>query len=212
MNDPGRKTALVAVTLGVVGLGSLVSLIAFFLVGGPLGAINDVGNGALGLLSGALAVTSWRLGAAPRPGNGAVAISAAILGATVTVVGSALILSDTTGFFLAGPVSSAGFALIGSWLILLNRWNASNRGHRWPTQRCTLGVIAGAVMALGVFSIPGVAMGLDDMGTAPNWIQLGGLSWLGTYILFPFWSIWLGRSLAAVSQRETKTDHRQSAS
>lgn len=207
MNDPDRRTAVVAIALGAVGLGSLVSLIAFFVVGGPLGAINDVGNGVLGLLSGALAVTSWRSAAAPRPGNDALAVSAAVLGAMVTVVGSVLVLSETTGFFLAGLVSSTGFALIGIWLLLLNRWVSIDRGQRWPRQRLTLGVIAGAVMALGIISIPGVAMGLDDMAAAPTWIRVAGVSWLGTYLLFPIWSIWLGRTLATEKRQEADTDH-----
>jgi hypothetical protein len=43
-------------------------------------------------------------------------------------------------------------------------------------------------------------------------MQVNGLSWLGTYILFPIWSIWLGRALAAESPRETEIGHGQSAS
>ena len=34
----------VAVVLGVVALASMASLIAFFVVGGPFGMINDIGN------------------------------------------------------------------------------------------------------------------------------------------------------------------------
>ncbi len=212
MKDPGRASAYVAVTLGIIGLGSWISLIVFFIVGGPFGAINDVGNGALALLSGALAVMTWRSGAAPGPANGAVVISVALLGATVAVIGSALILSDTTGFFLAGLVSSTGFALIGVWLHLLNRWIASNGDQGWPARRLTLGKLAGAVMALGIISIAGAVMGLDDMGAAPVWVHVGGISWLGTYILFPVWSIWFGRALAEQRPPGTETGHLQSAS
>jgi hypothetical protein len=47
-----RSSIPLARTLGVVGLLSWLSLIVFFIVGGPFGAFSDVGNGALGLLSG----------------------------------------------------------------------------------------------------------------------------------------------------------------
>ncbi len=50
-------------------------------------------------------------------------------------------------------------------------------------------------MTLGFINVPGVALGLGDMETAPGWIQAGGPNWLGTYILFPTWSIWFGRAL-----------------
>jgi hypothetical protein len=190
-----RSLGRLAVALGCVGLASGTSLIAFFVVGGPFGALNDVGNGALGVLSGLLAITLWRAGAAPPPGGGGVTSSLALLGAGVAAVGSLLILTDTTGFFLAGLVSSSGFALIGAWLIALNLWLSSDAAARWPKRRVVLGVAAGTAMALGFISVVGVSMGLDDMDTAPVWIHVGGLSWLGTYLLFPIWSIWFGRAL-----------------
>ncbi len=55
MKCPGRASAYVAVTLGIIGLGSWSSLIVFFVVGDPFGTINDVGNGALALLN-----SAWR--------------------------------------------------------------------------------------------------------------------------------------------------------
>jgi hypothetical protein len=55
---------------------------------------------------------SWRSGARCP----AVFVGIAAVGAAITVVGSYLILSDATGLFLAGLVSSVGFALIGVWL------------------------------------------------------------------------------------------------
>jgi hypothetical protein len=190
-----RSLGRLATTLGCVGLASGTSLIVFFAVGGPFGTLNDVGNGALGVLSGLLAVALSQPGAAPPPGGGSMTSSLALLGAGVTVVGSLLILTDTTGFFLAGLVSSSGFALIGVWVIALNRWLSSDAAAGWPARRVPLGVAAGAVMCLGFVSVVGVSMGLDDMDTAPVWIHVGGLSWIGTYLLLPIWSIWFGRAL-----------------
>jgi hypothetical protein len=151
---------------------------------------------AFGVLSGVLAWSLWRRGATAGPGDGLLASSIAILGGAITVVGSALILSDTTGFFLAGLVSSVGFAMIGIWLIALNRWLAADAAQQRPGQLVKLGIVAGAVMAVGLINAPGIAMGLDDMDSAPGWILVGNLSWLGTFILFPIWSIWFGHALA----------------
>ena len=201
VSDLSRTSGRLAVVLGAVGIGSWVSLVAFFVFGGPFGAINDVGNGALGLLSGTLAVLLRRLGGRPGPGDGALATGAAVVGAVVTVVGSALILSDSTGFFLAGLVSGSGFALIGLWLVMLSGWVGSTTGGPEPLPQPRLGVVAGAVMALGLISVPGVVMGLDDMAAAPGWVNLGDISWLGTYVLFPIWSIRVGRALGRSAEQ-----------
>jgi len=31
-------------------------------------------------------------------------------------------------------------------------------------------------------------MGVDDMKTAPGWIWIGFLGWIGTYLIYPVWS------------------------
>ena len=47
-------------------------------------------------------------------------------------------------------------------------------------------------MALGVMQVPAIVLRLDDMATAPAWVWIGFLGWLGIYILYPAWAIWLG--------------------
>jgi drug/metabolite transporter (DMT)-like permease len=187
--DRGRSIGRLAIALGVVVVASIVSLAVFYAVGGPFGAINDLGNALVGILSALLAWT-WR----PRGMEStlrAATIGAAVLGAAITVVGTALV--ETTGFFFAGLVSSVGFALIGLWLVALNR--SIGTDGRWPRRLPTLGLVVGLLMALGFAAAPGIAMGLDDMGAAPWWIWIGFLGWIGTYLLYPVWSIWLGRGL-----------------
>jgi hypothetical protein len=191
-----RSSIPIARTLGVVGLLSWLSLIVFFIVGDPFGTLNDIGNGALGLLSAALAVTLMPAVTAPNPGVKVLASSAAVLGAAITVVGSVLILWDITGFYLAGLVSSMGFAFIGVWLVAFNHWIADDVRQRCPRRLPIVGILAGAIMAIGFINIPGVVWGLDDMEKAPVWILAGGINWLGTYVLFPVWSIWFSRALA----------------
>ncbi|TCO50044.1 hypothetical protein EV646_102115 [Kribbella antiqua] len=184
-----RSLGGLAIVHGIVGLVTCLSLIVFYIVEGPFGAINDVGNAVLGVLSAGLAWMSWRSGARCP----AAFVGIAAVGAAITVVGSYLVLSDATGFFLAGLVSSVGFALIGVWLIAVNHWSAADSPG--PRRLRTAGLVAGAVMALGFINAPGIAMGLDGMDTAPAWTFLGGFSWAGTYLLFPIWSLRLARAL-----------------
>jgi hypothetical protein len=51
------------------------------------------------------------------------------------------------------------------------------------------------IMAMGFATLPGIAMGLDDRDAAPGWIWIGFLGWIGTFIIYPVWRIWLGRVL-----------------
>jgi hypothetical protein len=185
-----RITGGIAVLVGAVALISAASLAAFFAMGGPFGAINDWTIGIIGLLTGLLAVGLGRREGATRIPRGIVPIGFAVIGAAIVVVGSALVISDKTGFLLAGLVESLGFALIGVWLIVLNRSIAG--ATRWPRRLSGLGIVAGLVMAIGFVVIPGIAMGLDDMDAAPAWVWLGFLGWLGIFFLYPVWSIRFG--------------------
>lgn len=171
-----------AIVHGIVGFATCLCLIVFYLGADAFGSINDVGNAALGLLSGGLAWRFQESAAKVRP----VFVGIAALGAMIIVVGSILILTDATGFFLAGLVSATGFALIGVWLIAAGRRLADSP---WPQRLQRAGLVAGAVMVLGFVSVPGIIMGLDDLNTAPGWTYVGGLSWAGTYLLFPAWSL-----------------------
>ena len=94
----------------LVGVVALVSLIVFFIVGGPFGFINDVSNAAL---AGTLAANWLRSGERPTPSL-RVTKDLALIGVAAAVVGSTLIIFDTTGYFLAALVSASGFALVGT--------------------------------------------------------------------------------------------------
>ena len=143
--------------VGCVGIGTCVSLIVFFVVGAPFGFINDVGNAVLAVVAGALAVGLLRL-TESRSTTLRIGASLAVVGVAVVVVGSVLVVSDVTGYFLAGLVSATGFALIGTWLVVACR---SSTG--WPVAlsmgRSRLGVVSGAVMAIGLVNVPGILDG-----------------------------------------------------
>jgi len=186
--DSVRLDGRVAVAAGVVGLGSLASLTALFVVGQPFGTINDIGNGTLGVLSALLAATS--LSRRRDSILETATVASAVVGAAFAVAGSVLVISGTTGFFLAGLVSSVGFALIGAWLVAVNR---SAGAGRWPRTLRTLGVTAGLTMLFGLVMVPGIVMQLDAMSTAPGWLWIGFVGWIGTFVLYPIWGLWVGR-------------------
>ncbi|HEV8546227.1 MAG TPA: hypothetical protein VGQ64_08020 [Candidatus Limnocylindrales bacterium] len=201
--DLDQRAARLALAVGVVALGSLISLAVFFAVGGPFGAINDWSIGVFGALSALLAFVLYRRGYIEPHGLATLATGTAILGAVIVVVGAALVITDTSGFLLAGLVESVGFALVGFWLIALSRSMAS--APRWPRRLPFLGIVAGIVMAIGIIVIPGVAMGLDDMETAPGWVWIGFIGWLGIFLFYPIWSLWFGSVLRQGTNRRPTT-------
>lgn len=183
MNAAARTTAAALAAVAVV---SLVSLIAFFTVGEPFGSINDAGNGVIAVLSAALALATHRPGGIP-------ATALAVVGAATAVVGSLLVMTDATGYFLAGLVSALGFACIGVWLVVVGL------SGELPASR--LALMAGAVMALGFVDIPGILQGLDDQDAAPTWLLAAGICWAGTYVLLPLWAF----RVAAASEHATRS-------
>jgi hypothetical protein len=192
-----RDTGRLALAVGVCAAGSAVCLATFYAVQGPFGTINDIGNATAGVLSAGLA---WRLRRLIPGRTGDVAVGLATVGAGLTVTGSVLVISGTTGFFLASLVSSVGFAGIGTWLLALNR--SDSVAAVWPRGIRRLGIAAGALMALGIVAAPGIFLRLDDMSTAPGWVWIGLVGWLGSFVVYPAWAIWLGRvetSLARVA-------------
>ena len=124
---------------------------------------------------------------------GQIALAFAVVGAIFTILRSILIIFGFTGFVLAGWYSGIGYALIGFWLaafccLLL-------RSEALPHNLVIFGIVAGAFMAIGLIGIPGILAGIDSMESMPWYLYLAFFGWLGTYILYPIWTIWLGRNL-----------------
>jgi hypothetical protein len=187
MNEAQHQdTGRLALAIGIAAAGSAACLATYYAVHGPFGTINDIGNAATGGLSAALA---WRLRRQISGRAANVSVRAAIAGAGLTVAGSALVVSGTTGFFFAGLVSSVGYAGIGAWLVVLNKSDAM--AAVLPPRLRSLGIAAGALMALGIAAAPGIVLGLDDLAAAPAWVWIGLLGWLGIFVAYPAWAIWL---------------------
>ena len=180
---------LLAIITGIVGLLALVLLILFFIVSGPFGTLNDICNGLTGILSGILA---WNLSAKfhVRP----IFFMLALIGTLAIALGSVLIIFDITGWYLAGLYTSAGYALIGLWLVALNYW--VRQINPWPHGLINFGLIIGVMMALGLLTIPGIVNRVDSWELGPWYInyigQVGSVAYL---LLYPIWCILVGRRL-----------------
>ncbi len=70
----------------------------------------------------------------------------------------------------------------------------------WPRGPRTLGVVAGALMSVGVVLVPGILLRLDDAAAAPAWVWVGFLGWLGTYVAYPAWALWLAARPEAIGR------------
>jgi len=180
-----------ATAIAVVGLVNVTTIILMYTVAGFFGPLNDVGNGTEGVL---LAVLAWRLAPVARsssPDLARAGVLAATAGATIVVLGSLLVLSGRTGWFLAGHVTMLGYAILGPWVIGIN--GIAQRGAWWPQPVTTLGRLAGLAMLCGVFAIPAILSGLDDPRHTPWFVIVsygGGVGW---FLLVPVWSLRLGR-------------------
>jgi hypothetical protein len=186
-----------AITTGISGLLALVLLILFFTVGGPFGTLNDIFNGLTGILSGALA---WSLSRKFQKGPPLSIL--AWIGALSVVLGSILVIFEITGWYLAGLYGSAGYALIGLWLLALNY--TVRQVKPWSHRLVNLGLIAGAIMALGLLTIPAIINRIDEWDLGPWYVNyIGQLGSIGYLLLYPLWCILVGRKLLA-TQNETE--------
>jgi hypothetical protein len=178
-----RSLARLAVTAGIVAIAADVSFGIFSAVGEPFGSINDIGDAAFGILAGWIA---WSM----RDRAGQLWATVALVGAAISVVGSWLVISGTTGWLMAGFVSGVGFALIGPSVVTSSRRMVD---ARWPRRLAQLGMLTGALMVLGIISLGPVALRYDNPDTAPGWAWIGFVGWMGAFVLYPIWAIWLGR-------------------
>jgi hypothetical protein len=157
------------------------------------GKVNDVFNSIIGISS---AVLAWMLYAEHHANSALgsqIALLLAVLCAVLTTVGSVLIIYGFTDFVLAGWYSGIGYALIGLWLAAF--CYSLLRSDALPHNLVIFGVVVGAFMAVGLLGIPGIFAGIDSMESMPWYLYVAFFGWLGTYILYPIWTIWLGKNL-----------------
>ena len=179
----GTTGTVATATAGAAVL-SIASFGAFAVAGQPWGSINDACFAVTGLLAGVLV---WRL----RTTTGATLAAAAVVGGVVVAVGSGLVISGTTGWLLAGFVSTLGFGIIGPGITTASGRLAAGGAVSQGIGR--LGRWAGWFATLGLTAAIPVALRIDDPATAPWWSWLTMIGWLGGAILIPLWAFRLGR-------------------
>jgi len=192
-NSAYSTVGWIALIAGIAGILATVLIFLFYTVGGPFGTLNDIFNGVAGFLSGILA---WRLFSELRLTSSflpLVGLILAFLGAVVVLIGSILIIFDFTGWVLAGWYTTLGNALIGIWLILLSY--SMRKNSMFPQNLSTFGLFVGVIMAVGILAMLGIWMKIDSTESTPGYLNLGYLGFLGSYFLYPAWTIWLGRTL-----------------
>jgi hypothetical protein len=191
----GSSIGWVAIATGVMGLFAAVFIILFYAVGAPFGTLNDISNGLLGILTGILAALLYAQVRAQSPFLGLVTLILALIGVVLVPVGSALVISGRTGWFLAGTYTATGFGAMGLWLVGLNL--SAQQANSWPQSLVIAGIVIGVIMALGLVAVPGIFSGIDAWDSAPWYVSYVGVaaSGLGWLILYPIWCILLGRML-----------------
>lgn len=189
-NIPSRAISRLTVAIGITAIVSIVSLILFFIFGGFWGPLNDLTIAIFALLS---AVLAWMLHPFFRiqsPRLSCFMLIVAIAGAVITCIGSALVMSGTTSWQLAGSVNALGFAFIGIWLLAFNYH--ARLTDVFPQTLTRLGQISGALSALGLLNVLAI-FGMVDWQSDVSWLlylaQFGGLG----QILLLVWTVWLGR-------------------
>jgi hypothetical protein len=192
-NFPSRTLGWLAIAIGGVALVGVVSLILFFTFGGFFGTLNDLCIAIEAILS---ALLAWMLFPAHRalsPRSSQFMLAAALAGALVAFIGSVFVIFDITGWFLAGLMNFFGYALVGLWLLGLNY--LARRMDGWPRRLIQFGLVSGASMAIGLLTGPGMVGRVDDPELAPWFWYVAPVASLGWLLLYPIWSIWLGRLL-----------------
>jgi hypothetical protein len=183
-----------AIATGVSVILAALFLLLMYTVEPRLGKLNDIFNAILGIASGILAWMLYPQHRARSPRLSQLALVLALVGLIFTVIGSVLIIYDFTGYVLAGFYTAVGNALIGLWLGVF--CYSMRGGNTFPHNLLRFGLVVGAIMALGVLSIIGILAGIDTMESLPWYLLLGFFGFIGTYILYPIWTMWLGRSIA----------------
>jgi hypothetical protein len=188
----------VSISIAVVAVIGLVFITLFYSlsdgVGDPFGAYNDICVGLGGLLSGVLALMIFPIHRAYAPRASWLALLCGCTGAIVAPLGSALVYLSYTGWFLAGLVTTFGYALIGIWVLTFNY--STLRWISFPRSLAKFGSVTGWVMIVGILAGPGILARIDYMDAAQWYVLaalfIGGMGW---NLLYTIWCIWLGRLL-----------------
>lgn len=182
-----------AMAAGAAGMAALTLAILAPIVDRAFGRVGDGFSVLTAILSAGLSMLLFPEHYSREPQLAWIGFSLALLGGFLAAFGSVLAATGAANWFLAQLYVATGYGLMGVWLVILNvsarTWNT------FPHRALNIGVLAGAVMTLGITAIPGVLGSGDSEGSTP-WISryVGRAGYLGWLVLYPVWCIWLGLS------------------
>jgi hypothetical protein len=171
---------LMAAAVATTAIASDVAFALFAVAGEPWGSINDIG----------IAISGFAIAGLTSTATDASAQSVRILswaGAAVTAAGSALVVSRTTGWLLAGFVGSVGFGMLGPGIVAAS--NELSRTGRISPRLGLFGRATGLLMTLGLTATVPSAMRVDDPAKAPWWSWLTLVAPAAGLGLLPAWAI-----------------------
>lgn len=187
------SVSLLALWSAVVGIVALAALVLMSVGLGFLGPVNDVLGAATGVLVMLLAFAARDL-LPTSPVLRWLALASAVMGSILIVIGSALVLSGRTGWYLAGLWSGLGWGVLGAWFFVLAATLFGSAS--WPVWLRWLGVVAGVLLVVGLAVLPGILSGIDDWGSASAGLVVPQvLGYIGSLLLL-VWCFGVGCSSA----------------
>lgn len=194
--------------IGVIGVLAVVSLLLFFMsffldmrFFSSMGSLNDGINSLLGILSAVLAAMLFPSMQRSGMRGSLVSLAGAWIGAMAALYGSWLILTGQGDVERSSYFYFFGFGLIGIWVWVLSQ--VTRRRAIWPQHLTRWGRIAGGVMMVGLLAFYGIWMGWDGNDSSPL-IQMSGISFLGTGILYPIWCLRMGSWVLANQEQSSR--------
>ncbi len=117
-------TGWISIALALIAIIGLIFITLFYALSengsGPFGTLNDICVALGGILSGGLAWKMYPTHRSHAPHESRFALGLGLVGAVLVPIGSALVIFNVTGWFLAGLVTTFGYALLGLWLASLS--------------------------------------------------------------------------------------------
>lgn len=200
-----KTTGSLMLLVGATGLLAVAALLMFFagLFGNIrsllfMGPLNDVLNVIASILSAILASVLHPTVRRIASRLSLVVLMSVWAGTLAHTFGSWLIMTNRSGVELSSYYYFVGNSLIGIWLWVLN--HVTRRAAVWPRNLTQLGLIAGRFMLVGFLGLYGIVFRADGDDFSPL-VMVAGISFLGMGILYPIWSLWLGRLLVSQTVR-----------
>jgi hypothetical protein len=175
----------VAIAIGAVTIIGLVFIAVFFASHIRFfGSLNDACIALAAILGAVLAWLMHPVYRAHSPRWSRLALAAAVTGALIVTLGAWLVISATTGYFLAALYMTFGNAFLGLWVLGFNR--AAAQTGRWPRRLTQFGQATGIAMLFGLITLFGILGSEADFfkalheGVTPSGRQLSdSMPWKG---------------------------------